>query len=148
MAYVPILLYVLAWVIAKVKVFYGDDIFTFALISQLFLFSVGIGGIWNFLGYLFYPQKMQDHMGWQTHPLPREVGLVYLSFGVLGIISYFHQSFWIPTVVAISIFFLGDAIGFIIEMVYERKWDKSMRTSQFILNIVLPLTIIITMVLA
>jgi len=80
--------------------------------------SVGIGGIWAFIGHAFLPAQVAANIGWPVSPFQLEVAFANLAIGVLGILCYWiRDNFWTATVISSSIFLLGDAYGHIVNIV-------------------------------
>jgi len=80
--------------------------------------SVGIGGIWAFIGHAFLPAQVAANIGWPVSPFQLEVAFANLAVGVLGILCYWiRDNFWTATVISSSIFLLGDAYGHIVNIV-------------------------------
>ena len=80
--------------------------------------SVGIGGIWAFIGHAFLPAQVAANIGWPVSPFQLEVAFANLAIGVLGILCYWiRDNFWTATVISSSIFLLGDAYGHIVNLI-------------------------------
>ena len=57
--------------------------------------SVGIGGIWAFIGHAFLPAQVAANIGWPASPFQLEVAFANLAIGVLGILCYWiRDNFW------------------------------------------------------
>ena len=87
-----------------------NRVFEVLLLWFLFI-MVGIGSIWAFIGHVFMANTIATMIGWPAgNPFQTEVGIANLSFGILGILSLkIRDNFWIATVIAVSVFYLGAA---------------------------------------
>lgn len=84
----------------------------FEVFSLWFLFiMVGIGSIWAFVGHVFLSNTIAAMIGWPAgNPFQLEVGVANLSYGLLGILCLkFRDNFWLATIIAVSVFYLGAA---------------------------------------
>ena len=87
-----------------------NRVFEVCLLWFLFI-MVGIGSIWAFVGHFFMSSTIAATIGWPAgNPFQLEVGMANLSYGILGILCLkFRDNFWIATIVAVSVFYLGAA---------------------------------------
>ncbi|WP_227355527.1 DUF6790 family protein [Haladaptatus salinisoli] len=73
--------------------------------------TVGVQGIWAFLGHYFRSDDIAAYIGWPVgNPFQEEVAFANLAFGTLGVLCFWlRDGFWTATVVGISVFMLGAA---------------------------------------
>lgn len=92
------------------------------LVYQL-VFTVGIISFLSFIGLVFMPEYVADFLGWPYCPFEHELGNANLAFGVLGIMCiWFRGNFWLATIVGLSIWLLGDALGHILDMLINKNY--------------------------
>ncbi|MCX6004466.1 MAG: hypothetical protein NT082_02160 [Chloroflexi bacterium] len=144
-----IFLFVL-WVILAIMqiVLSGSDAIETLLMDGLII-MVGLGGLYSFIGHLFFSGKVAVSIGWpQGNPFQSEVAMANLAIGVLGILSYWiHYYFWIATVVAFSVFMLGTACIHIRDMRKSKNFTTGNAGPVFFADIGMPLILIILLVI-
>jgi hypothetical protein len=81
-----------------------------ALLVNLFLFPVGLGGLFAFVGHTMRATPVAASIGWPAgNPFQYEVAVANLAFGVLGLLCVWDRGFWNATAIGWSIFMLGAA---------------------------------------
>ena len=117
---------VLGLVIGAVHLFLDRQPRTKVRVAQIFLLwllviTVGIQGIFAFMGHTIYADATAASIGWPAgNPFQSEVAVANLSVGVLGILCYWMRgSFWSATVIGFAVWFLGDAVVHIRSIVVE-----------------------------
>lgn len=82
-----------------------------AFLLSFLAVTVGLQGIWAFLGHYFKAEEIATLIGWPTgNPFQTEVAFANLAFGTLGLLCVpFQGEFWLATAIGISIFLLGAA---------------------------------------
>lgn len=75
--------------------------------------TVGIGGVIGFMEHWLSPVQTAELIGWKNSPFQYEVAIANLVPGVLGLLClrYRDRWFWLATIIAESIWYLGDAAG-------------------------------------
>src|SRR3989304_4372548 len=78
-ALVPVLLWVAALASAGITIWRAprpivESFVVDMLLRYLFLFPLGIQGIWAFVGHVFFPERSAAAIGWATSPFQYEVG--------------------------------------------------------------------------
>lgn len=107
-------------------------------------FLVGVNGIMAGSGHLFAGPQVAQAIGWQPSPFQWEVGLADVSFGVLGVMAgSYSQGFWLATIIAFSIFMLGDAVGHIRQMIVAHDFAPGNAGIYFWNDIILPIALIV-----
>src|SRR5271168_3270964 len=83
----------------------------------LLVIYVGLVGLLTAYAHVFRPLQTSASIGWSTSPYEYEVGMADLTVGVLGVLClWIRGNFWLATVIANGVWFLGDAIGHIHQM--------------------------------
>jgi hypothetical protein len=91
---VPILLWVVALACAGLAVWQGRRPIerSFAvdrLLRYLFLFPLGLQGLWAFVGHVFFAERSAASIGWATSPFQYEVGVANLGLGLASLYAAF-----------------------------------------------------------
>lgn len=100
---------------------YGTEGLLAASLLNALAWIVGVNAIIVGSGHLVMPDPVADSIGWpRGSPFQWEVGLAGLLIGVLGVMApMFDRQFQLATVIAFSIFYLGAAVGHVVQMVRE-----------------------------
>ncbi len=106
--------------------------------------SVGLGGIWTFIGHAFMSNTVSASIGWSPSPFELEVGFANLAIGVLGILCFWMRgNFWTATVISCSIFLLGAAYGHIINMMQYVNYAPGNTGAVLYMDIIGPAVLIL-----
>jgi Na+/melibiose symporter-like transporter len=82
------------------------------LLRYLFLFPLGIQGLWAFLGHVFFPARSAASMDWATSPFQYEVGVANLGLGLAAIYAAFRGlEARLAVAIAAASFLVGAGIG-------------------------------------
>ncbi len=88
------------------------------LLAWLLLVAVGLPGIYTFVVHVFFPATSAANIGWAVSPFQYEVGIADLTVGVLGLLAFWGNfSFRLAAVVAATVWYGGDAIGHVRQMI-------------------------------
>jgi hypothetical protein len=115
------------------------------LLSYLILFGWGFGGLLCFFAQVFFPYSTAARLGWEGgSPFQFQVGIAYLSFGVIAILSILIRMthFWLATIIVNSIFYWGIAIGHLRQMIITHKVMLGNTGIYFYHDVVYPILII------
>lgn len=87
------------------------------LLGYMLLLNVGVFLIFASFLHIFWGPETARMIGWAPgSPFQYEVGVANLSYGVLGILSFWRRGkFWDAVVLGVSIFLLGCFIGHAID---------------------------------
>ncbi|MGZ8416180.1 MAG: DUF6790 family protein [Methyloceanibacter sp.] len=120
---VPILLWVAALVATGIEVWREprpvmQSFVIDRLLRYLFLFPLGIQGVWAFIGHVFFPQQSAASIGWAPSPFQYEVGVANLGLGLACIYAAFRGfEARVAAGIVASCFLLGAGIGHIRDIV-------------------------------
>jgi hypothetical protein len=88
------------------------------LLRYVFVFPVGLMGLWAALGHIAFPARVAQAIGWQTSPFQFEVGVANLGIAVAGLYAAFRSfEARLATNLALACFLIGAAIGHIRDIV-------------------------------
>lgn len=89
------------------------------LLLNVLVFAVGVFGVIAFSGHAFKANEIAREIGFPAgNPFQFEVAIADLTIGVLGLLCiWLRGSFWLATIIATSVWLLGDAAGHIHELV-------------------------------
>ncbi|EKQ53919.1 MAG: hypothetical protein B655_1085 [Methanobacterium sp. Maddingley MBC34] len=111
---------------------------------SLLVITVGFGSIWASIGHSFFANHVASSIGWAPgSPFQQEVAFANLAFGVLGILCiWIRGNFWTATVIGVSIFLLGDAMGHISNLFVTGNYASGNAGAVLVLDILVPLLLI------
>lgn len=119
----PLLAWLAAVLVAIVMLLRGPRPITFRkvvgqLLRYILLFPVGIMGLWDFMGHVFFADQAAASIGWAPSPFQFEVGMANLGIGLAGVIGAFVPSPGFRAAVGVVMLgFLGGAgIGHLIQI--------------------------------
>jgi hypothetical protein len=86
-------------------------------LCYLLLFSVGLESLVSGLGHIFMGPEIARQIGWAPgSPFQFEVGVANLSYGVLGVLSFWiSHRFREATILGWSLFLLGAFVGHLMQ---------------------------------
>ena len=92
---VPILLWVAALACAGIAVWRGKRPIRFSfvvdqLLRYLFVFPLGLQGLWAFVGHVFFAEEAARSIGWANTPFQYEVGVANLGLGLAALYAAFR----------------------------------------------------------
>ncbi len=88
------------------------------LLRYLFLFPLGVQGIWAFIGHVFFAERAAAAIGWATSPFQYEVGVANLGLGLASLYAAFRGfEARLAVAIAAACFLVGAGIGHIRDIV-------------------------------
>ncbi len=93
------------------------------LLLNVLAIAIGVFGVVAFSGHAFKADEIARQIGFPTgNPFQFEVAIADLTIGVLGICCiWLRGSFWLATIIATSVWLLGDAVGHIRELIVNHN---------------------------
>jgi Na+/melibiose symporter-like transporter len=120
---VPILLWLAALVAAALAIWQGprpiDRSFVIdRLLRYLFLFPLGLLGLWAFIGHVFFGKQSAASIGWEPSPFQYEVGVANLGLALASLYAAFRGfEARVAVAIAAACFLIGAGIGHIRDIV-------------------------------
>lgn len=117
-------------------------------LMSFLVISVGIGGIWAFIGHAFLSAQVAASIGWAAGSrFQLEVAFANLSIGLLGILCYWIRgNFWTATVISSSIFLLGAAYIHIINIFQFANYAPGNAGPVLYMDIIGPVILIVLLI--
>jgi hypothetical protein len=115
------------------------------LLENSIFWLVGIQGCIIGSGHLFFPDPIADSIGWpRGSPFQWEAGLASVSYGVLGAMAPArgHQ-WWLATIVAFAVFYLGAAAGHFREIIAKRNLSPGNAGPILLFDIAVPIYLLV-----
>lgn len=115
------------------------------LLLNVLVFAVGVFGVIAFSGHAFKADEIAREIGFPTgNPFQFEVAIADLTIGVLGLLCiWLRGSFWLATIIATSVWLLGDAVGHIHELVSHHNHHPGNSGPALWADIAIPLIAIV-----
>ena len=149
MAFVPVVLYVVALALAIAGIGLPGAGDGQAPLAQWMLFmSLGLQSLWSFVGHVFAAEPVARSIGWQTSPFQFEVGVANLGIGLAAIGAAFlgAPAGWAVFLVSAA-FLWGAAWGHLREMLTARNFAINNAGPIFWWDILTPLTLFVGLLL-
>ncbi len=109
------------------------------LLRWSLLMGVGVNCVYSGLGHLFLPEYSARMIGWEDSPFQLEVGSADLAIGVAGVLSFWgNYGFRLAVAIVAGMFFAGDAVGHVRQMVLENNYATGNAGSWFWLDVLMP----------
>ncbi len=133
----PAVLLVAAFVLAALR--RGSGSASERLLAWILLLPIGVTGLWAGVSHVFFPGVAAAHIGWETSPFQFEVGMADLAIGVTACLSFWRDlSFNAAAICAASVFFLGDAVGHVHQMMVAGNFAPGNAGLPFYMDIICP----------
>ncbi len=152
-AAVPVALWVAALIFAAVAVWRAPRPITLGLIADklvryLFVFPLGVQGLWAFFGHVFLPEESANAIGWAPSPFQYEVGVANLGLGLASLYAAF-KGFEARAAVAVaaSCFLAGAGFGHIMDILAGDNLAPGNAGPILITDFLTPIVILILLVL-
>lgn len=121
-------------------------LFTEVSLRFLVFINTGLGGILAFMGHAFNPDEIARKIGWATgSPFQFEVAVANLSFGIVGIFSFWiGGTFRIAAATANAVFLLGCGYGHLRDMLMHGNTSPlNVGAVLWISDIIFPLVLLL-----
>jgi hypothetical protein len=144
---------VLGLIVGAVHLYLDKQPRTRGRVAQIFLLwflviSVGLLSVVFFISHTVFADSSAALIGWPTgNPFQYEVAVANLTIGTLGILCYWIRgNFWVATVIAFSVQWLGAAMVHIRDIVVAANYAPNNAGVTFYLDILMPLILIALLV--
>jgi hypothetical protein len=78
------------------------------------------------MGHIFYADQVANSIGWPLESgFQMELGFAAAGIGLIGFIGFWKRSFWLPYIIARSIFLLGAGITHVIHIINHGNLSPS-----------------------
>jgi Family of unknown function (DUF6790) len=150
---VPVVLWLAALVCAAVAVWRAPRPITLGLIADklvryLFVFPLGLQGLWAFFGHVFLPEESANAIGWAPSPFQYEVGVANLGLGLASFYAAF-KGFEARAAVAIAVscFLAGAGFGHVMDILAGDNLAPGNAGPILITDFLTPIVVLILLVL-
>ena len=118
-------------------------------LAWILLLPIGVTGLWAGVFHLFFPGIAAADIGWEVSPFQFEVGMADLAIGATACFSFWRSlDFKAAAVMVSSIFFLGDAVGHVKQMIVAGNFAAGNAGVPFFGDIVFPVLAICLLTIA
>jgi len=122
-------------------------------VAQIFLLwflviTVGVLSVFFFISHTVFADMTATSIGWPAgNPFQSEVAVANLTIGTLGILCYWMRgNFWVATVIAFSVQWLGAAVVHIRDIVVAANYAPNNAGMTLYLDILMPMILIALLV--
>jgi hypothetical protein len=119
-------------------------------LSYLLPLSVGLGGLFAFVGHTLRADEVARSIGWPAgNPFQSEVAVANLAFGVLGLLCVkFRDGFWTATILGYGVFLEGAAFVHIREILLFGNWSVNNAGPILVADVAFPILLLSLLVLS
>jgi hypothetical protein len=144
---------VLGLVVGAVQVYLDKQPRTKGRVAEIFLLwllviSVGLTSVFAFIAHTVFADATAASIGWPAgNPFQSEVAVANLTIATLGILCYWIRgNFWVATVIAFSVQWLGAAVVHIRDIVVAANYAPNNAGMTLYLDILMPMILIALLV--
>jgi len=151
---VPILLWVAALACAGVAVWREPrpimrNFVIDRLLRYLFLFPLGLQGLWAFIGHVFFAEQAAASIGWANTSFQYEVGVANLGLGLASLYAAFRGfEARLAVAIAAACFLIGAGLVHIRDIVTQGNLAPGNAGPIMITDFLTPIAILVLLVLA
>ena len=122
-----------------------------SLAEEMYRWVVAVGfglvGIYAFMLHAFFQSAAAKTIGWQPSPFEYEVAVANLAFGLLAVMSFRASfGFRLATVVGITFWQWGDAIGHVYQMANAHNLSPGNAGVWFWCDVIIPVVLMVLMI--
>ena len=119
------------------------------LLRYLFLFPLGVQGLWAFVGHVFFAERSAASIGWATSPFQYEVGVANLGLGLAAIYAAFRGfEARLSVAIAAACFLIGAGVGHIRDIVATGNLAPGNAGPIMITDFLTPIAVLVLLVFA
>jgi hypothetical protein len=144
---------VLGLVVGAIHLYLDKQPRTKGRVAEIFLLwmlvvTVGVLSVFFFISHTLLAKTTAQSIGWPAgNPFQSEVAVANLTIATLGILCYWMRgNFWVATVIAFSVQWLGAAVVHIREIVVAADYAPNNAGMTLYLDILIPVILIALLV--
>jgi hypothetical protein len=144
---------VLGLVVGTIHLYLDKQPRTKGRVAEIFLLwmlvvTVGVLSVFFFISHTLLAKTTAQSIGWPAgNPFQSEVAVANLTIATLGILCYWIRgNFWVATVIAFSVQWLGAAVVHIREIVVAADYAPNNAGMTLYLDILMPMILIALLV--
>lgn len=119
------------------------------LLRYLFLFPLGLQGLWAFVGHVFFAEQSAALIGWATSPFQYEVGVANLGLGLASIYAAFRGfEARLAVAIAAACFLIGAGIGHVRDIVAQGNLAPGNAGPIMVTDFLTPIAILVLLAFA
>ena len=119
------------------------------LLRYLFLFPLGLQGLWAFVGHVFFPDRSAEAIGWAPNPFQYEVGVANLGLGLAAIYAAFRGfEARLAVGIAAACFLIGAGIGHVRDILATGNLAPGNAGPIMVTDFLTPIAVFVLLVLA
>ena len=119
------------------------------LLRYLFLFPLGIQGLWAFVGHVFFPERSAEAIGWPPSPFQYEVGVANLGLGLASIFAAFRGfEARVAAGIVAACFLIGAGIVHVRDIVATGNLAPGNAGPIMVTDFLTPIVVLVLLVLA
>jgi hypothetical protein len=153
-ALAPILLWVAALACAGLAIWRGPrpvarGFVIDRMLRYLFLFPLGLQGLWAFIGHVFFAEQAAASIGWANTPFQYEVGVANLGLGLAAIYAAFRGfEARLAVAIAAGCFLIGAGVIHIVDIVGQGNLAPGNAGPILVTDFLTPIAVLVLLIFA
>ena len=144
---------ILGLVVGAIHLYIDKQPRTKGRVAEIFLLwmlviTVGVLGVLFFISHTLLAKTTAQSIGWPAgNPFQSEVAVANLTIATLGILCYWmRENFWVATVIAFSVQWLGAAVVHIREILVAADYAPNNAGMTLYMDVLIPVILIALLV--
>ena len=118
------------------------------ILELIAIYTIGLAGWFSIMsglfGHIIYADEVASGIGWPVESgFQMELGFAAIGIGLIGWISFWNRSFWLPFIIAKTTFMWGAGLTHILHMVRHDNSSPSNTGIVVYWDFLLPLILIV-----
>jgi len=94
------------------------------------VYTIGLSGWFSIMsglfGHIVYADEVAGSIGWPVNSgFQMELAFAAIGIGIIGFMGFWNKTFWLPFIIAKSVFMLGAGATHIIHMIEHYNFSPS-----------------------
>jgi len=116
------------------------------------IYTIGLAGWFTIMsglfGHIIYADQVAAGIGWPLNSgFQMELGFAAIGMGIVGFLSFWIRSFWLPFIITKTTFMWGAGLTHIMHMIQSGNFSPSNTGAIVYWDFLLPLVLIILFIL-
>jgi len=101
-----------------------------SVIEIISIYTIGLAGWFGIMsglfGHIIYADQVATSIGWPVNSgFQMELGFASIGIGIVGFLSFWNQTYWLPFIIMKTIFMWGAGYTHILHMIQHNNFSPS-----------------------
>ena len=125
---------------------------TESIVELISIYTFGLAGWFSIMsglfGHIIYADQVAAGIGWPINSgFQMELGFAAIGIGIVGFLSFWIRSFWLPFIIAKTSFMWGAGLTHILHMIQDGNYSPSNTGAIVYWDFLLPILLIVLFIL-